>query len=134
ARVPKTGIPSTSSSRSIFTQGLQDDGIDARFVAYAVFEIRDAGPCAQRGVPGARDSRLYFFGELTLERQPVLVRRDAEQAVVQRVQPSQFLDRPLVVVDAQVAENVREPGVATVALDDEQRRGLLAALVSACDL
>ena len=40
-------------------------------------------------------------------------------------------DRRLVVVDAQVDEHVREPRVAAVSLDHEQRRGLLAAPVAA---
>ena len=38
---------------------------------------------------------------------------------------------PLVVVDAQVDETCRELGVAAVPLDDEERRGLLAAAVAA---
>ena len=47
------------------------------------------------------------------------------------VEPAQLLDRPRVIVDAEVDERVGEPAVAAVALDDEQRRRLLAAPVAA---
>ena len=50
---------------------------------------------------------------------------------MQPVEPPQLLDRRLVVVDAQVDERVGEAGVAAVALDDDQRRRLLAAFVAA---
>ena len=50
------------------------------------------------------------------------------------VEPAQLLDRALVVVDAEVDDEVGEPGVAAVALDDEQRGGLLAAPVAARSL
>ena len=43
----------------------------------------------------------------------------------------QLLDRPFVVVDAQVDDDVGEPGIAAVALDDEQASRLLAAAVAA---
>jgi hypothetical protein len=38
------------------------------------------------------------------------------------------------VFDAEVDDDVGQLRVAAVALDDEQRRGLLAALVAACGL
>jgi hypothetical protein len=38
------------------------------------------------------------------------------------------------IVDAQVDGDIRQPGVAAVALDDQQRRGLLAPAVAACRL
>ena len=38
------------------------------------------------------------------------------------------------VVDAEIHEDVRKTCVATVALDDEERRGLLAASVATCGL
>src|SRR3954451_10984584 len=82
-RVPRTGRPSMSSIRSFFTQRLQDDGIDARLVAHAVLEVRDSGPFVQGEIAGLSHSRL----DLAVEREPVLVRRDAEQSVVQAVQP-----------------------------------------------
>ena len=43
----------------------------------------------------------------------------------------QLVDRRFVIVDAEVDEDVREAGIATVALDDQERRRLLAAAVSA---
>ena len=46
------------------------------------------------------------------------------------VEARELLDRPRVVVDAQVDEHVAQPGVAAVALDDEERRRLLAAPVA----
>src|SRR3954447_15939012 len=92
-RVPRTGRPSMSSIRSFFTQRLQDDGIDARLVAHAVLEVRDSGPFVQGGIAGLSHSRLDLRGELAVEREPVLVRRDAEQSVVQAVQPLQLVDR-----------------------------------------
>ena len=49
---------------------------------------------------------------------------------MQVVQPPELLDRGLVVVDAQVDEDVGQPRVAAVPLDDEQRRRLLAATVA----
>src|SRR4051794_14052000 len=126
--VPKTGTPSTSSSRSVFTERLQDDGIDPRLFAHAVLEIRDAGPLAQRAVAGAFEARLHLRGELRVERQPVLVGCDAEQPVVLDVQPRELADRLLVIVDAQVADEIRQASVAAVLLHDEERRRLLAAL------
>ena len=50
---------------------------------------------------------------------------------MEAVEAPQLLDRALVVVDAQVDDDVGEPGVAAVPLDDEQRRRLLAAAVAA---
>ena len=50
---------------------------------------------------------------------------------MQLVDPRELGDRALVVVDAEVDEDVRERGVPAVALHDEQRRGLLAATVAA---
>ena len=47
------------------------------------------------------------------------------------VQPCELGDRLLVVVDAQIHEQVTESCVTAVLLDDQQRRGLLASTVSA---
>ena len=58
-------------------------------------------------------------------------RRLPEQRVVEPVEAAKLLDGPLVVVDAEVDERVRQPRVAAVPLDDEQRRRLLAAAVAA---
>ena len=49
---------------------------------------------------------------------------------MQAVQAAQLVDRPLVVVHAQVDEDVGEAGVAAVPLDDEERGRLLAARVA----
>ena len=69
--------------------------------------------------------------QLVVDAQPLLARRLAEQLLVQAVEAAQLVDRRLVIVDAEVDEDVGEAGVAAVALDDDQRRGLLAALVAA---
>ena len=53
---------------------------------------------------------------------------------MQAVEAPQLLDRALVVVDAEVDDDVGEPRVAAVPLDDEERRGLLAAPVAARSL
>ena len=50
---------------------------------------------------------------------------------MQAVQPPQLLDRRRVVVDAQVDEDVGQPRVAAVPLDDEERGRLLSAPVAA---
>ena len=54
----------------------------------------------------------------------------AEDLVVEAVEAAQLRDRPLVVVDAQVDDDVRELRVARVLLDDEQRSRLLPAPVA----
>ena len=58
----------------------------------------------------------------------------AEELLVDRVQAPKLFDRPLVVVDAQVDEDVGELRVAAVALDDEQAGRLLAAPVASGEL
>ncbi len=50
---------------------------------------------------------------------------------MQAVQPGELGDGRLVVVHAEVDEDVGEPRVAAVALDDEERRRLLPAAVAA---
>ncbi len=50
---------------------------------------------------------------------------------MQPVDAPQLLERTLVIVDAQVDDDVGELRVAAVLLDDEQRRRLLASLVAA---
>ncbi len=69
--------------------------------------------------------------ELVVDGDPLRARRAAEERLVDPVETGELLDRPLVVVDAEIDEHVREAGVAAVALDDEQRGGLLAAAVAA---
>ena len=53
---------------------------------------------------------------------------------MQPVDALELLDRPLVVVDPEVDEDVRQPGVPAVFLDDQQRGRLLAAPVAARSL
>jgi hypothetical protein len=53
---------------------------------------------------------------------------------VQLVEPAQLGDGPLVIVHAEIDQDVREARVAAVLLDHEQRGGLLAAPVAACVL
>ena len=66
-----------------------------------------------------------------VHRQPPVARGPAEEGVVDAVEPAELLDRARVIVDAQVDQHIGEPGVATVALDDEEGGRLLAAAVAA---
>ena len=47
------------------------------------------------------------------------------------VQAAELVDRPLVIVDSQVADEVRQLGVASVPLDDQEGRRLLSPPVAA---
>src|SRR5437016_3945079 len=51
----------------------------------------------------------------------------SEDLVVQRVDAAELLDRPLVVLDAELDDDVGHPRIAAVTLDDQERRRLLAA-------
>jgi hypothetical protein len=70
-------------------------------------------------------------GQRFVDGEPVLGRRDPEELAVQSVPPPQFDDRELVIVDAQIDENVRKVRVAGVLLHDQKRGRLLAAPVAA---
>ena len=79
----------------------------------------------------AREPLAELRPQRVVDGQPAVARRAAEQRVVQPVEPSELAERVGVVVDAEVDERVREPRVAAVALDDEERRRLPAAAVAA---
>ena len=108
--------PSTRSSRFSFPVQRVNASLELAVVA----ELRQ--PLAE------------LRGELVVDGEPLVARRRAEDLVVERVDAAQLLDRPLVVLDAQLDDDVGQARVAAVALDDEERRGLLAAAVSACRL
>src|SRR5581483_67363 len=94
----------------------------------------DSGPRVEGVVAERGEPLVHLAAQRLVERQPVLPRRDPEEAVVQRVEATELVDRALVVVDAQVADEIGEPCVAAVLLDDEERRRLLPAAIAACDL
>ena len=97
----------------------------------ALLEVLDAGPVVERRVAERGEPLVDLGAERVVDREPVGARRLPEQGVVEAVEAPQLLDRALVVVDAEVDEGVGQPGVAAVALDDEQRGRLLAAAVAA---
>src|SRR5579859_2889611 len=129
--VPSTGRPSMSSIRTVFTKRLQDDGVDRIVTVDALLEIRDARPGVEVCEAETIEPCAHLGEQIALEREPPLARRAPEQAVVERVQALQLVDRSYVVLDPEVDERVRQLSVAAVALDDEERRGLLAAPVAA---
>src|SRR4029453_9401238 len=73
--------------------------------------------------------------ELAFERvvdvDPVLLGRLPEEQIVDAVDAAELLDRALVVVDAEVDDDIGETGVAAVALDDQEARRLLSPAVAA---
>src|SRR5437868_4358602 len=125
--VPRTGSPSMSSIRSVFTKCLQDDGVDCILTVDALLEVRDSRPRVERVVAEPRETVAHLVREGPFEREPLVARRLAEQPVVQLVQTAQLVDRALVVVDAEIDEDVGQLRVPAVPLHDEQRRRLLAA-------
>jgi hypothetical protein len=81
-------------------------------------------------VPDPREPLAQLRGERVVDVEPPVPRRLAEDLLVQRVEAVKLRDGPLVVVDAEVDEDVGQARVAAVLLDDEERRGLLAAAVA----
>src|SRR3954467_13828889 len=122
--VPRTGMPSSSSRRNVFmawgsswgevAQRFEHDGVDLRVAVDAVLEVRDTGPRLERVVAELHHPRADLVTERSFERQPVLARRHAEQAIVELVEPVELFDRALVVVDAEVDGDVGELSVAAV--------------------
>src|SRR5581483_10320359 len=96
-----------------------------------LLEVLDARPRAQALVAEPLQPLVHFRLQCGVERQPPVAGCLAEEPEVERVQTAQLLDRMRVVVDAQVEDEVGELRVAAVALDDHERRRLLAAPVSA---
>ena len=79
----------------------------------------------------AREALVELRPKRVVDGDPLLARRRAEELVVEPVDPAQLGERVRVVVDAQVDERIGEARVASVALDDEQRRRLAATAVAA---
>src|SRR5439155_18946503 len=124
------------SSRRLPAQRLENDGVDTRDAVGALLQVRRAGP----RVEGLLELSLVTefpepFLELCAQRlidvEPVLRRCDAEQLVVQRVDPAELGNWKLVIVDAQIDDRVGQVRVARVLLHDEQGGGLLPAAVPA---
>src|SRR5205823_13073164 len=63
--------------------------------------------------------------------EPLHRRRSAEDRLVHDVDAAELVERPRVLVHAQVDDLVRETRIAAVLLDHEERRRLLAAPVAA---
>src|SRR6185437_16843331 len=77
---------------------VEDDGIDRVVAVHPFLEVLDACPGIERVVAEPGEALVDLRAQLALERQPVLARAQPEQAVVELVDATQLLDRPLVVV------------------------------------
>ena len=116
----------TTFTRSASAQRLEHDRVDALDAVDALLEVRRAGPVGERLLEVAvvaeprEPLRAARAASVVVDVDPVLLRRGAEELLVQREQAAQLRDRPLVVVDAQVDDGVGELRVAGVLLDDEQ--------------
>ena len=107
-------VDADGPSRARLAQGVEDDGIDGVVAVHALLEVLDAGPRVERVVAEPGEPLVDLGAQLALERQPVLARAQPEQAIVELVEAAQLVDRSLVVVDAEVDEEVRQGGVAAV--------------------
>ena len=85
-------------------------------------------------VPDPGEPLLDLGAERVVDREPVRARRLPEERVMEAIEAAELLDGTLVVVGAEVDEDVGQAGVAAVPLDDEQRRRLLAAAVASRSL
>src|SRR5207237_8165860 len=103
--VPRTGSPSMSSIRSVFTKCLQDDGVDCILTVDALLEVRDSRPRVERVVAEPRETVAHLVREHSLEREPLLARRSSEEQVVAGVDAAERVDRALVVVEPGVDEH-----------------------------
>src|SRR5919201_1054743 len=120
-------------------QLLQHDRVDGIDPVHAFLEILYAGPPGQcvrevAVVAERRKAHCQLAAQLLVDRDPLLARRLAEERVVQPVEAAELLDRSLMVVDAEIDEDVRQPCVPALRLHDEQRRRLLSPAVPACRL
>ena len=118
------------TAHSLLLSSFRTTGSISSVAVDALFEVRRAGPVLETLVAELRQALVDLGAQLVVDGQPLVARGLAEELVVQAVEAPELLDRGLVVVDAQVDEDVGEPRVAPVPLDDEQRRGLLAAAVA----
>ena len=78
-----------------------------------------------------REALADLRAERFVDLEPLLARRLPEDRVVQLVEPEQLGNRMLVVIDAQIDEDVRQAAVTAVLRDNEERCGLLAPAVAA---
>ena len=83
--------------------------VDGIVAVDALFEVRSARPVRERRVAQTGEQAADFRLQLSVERQPLVARRLAEEQLVRLVQPLQLLDRTLVVVHPKIDERVREP-------------------------
>ena len=79
----------------------------------------------------APEEVVQLGAEGVVDSEPLVARGGAEQRVVQSVDAPQLDERLGVVVDPEVDEDVREARVPSVALDDEEGRGLAPSAVAA---
>src|SRR5438309_688003 len=97
----------------------------ASTVVFAAFAT-----AARRCAASSRYTTVPVGASISSPERVSVARGLAEKPVVERVDPLELFDRPLVIVDAQVCDDVGELRVAAVALDHEERGGLLAATVA----
>ncbi len=116
------------------SQRLEHDRVDGVVALDALLEILDARPGGKGVVAELREPFVDFCAQVAVEWQPFLARRPAEEAVMQRVDATQLVDRLWVIVDPEIEDDVRELRVPTVSFDDEERCRLLAAAVAAGEL
>jgi hypothetical protein len=110
---------------------LRYDRIDRVAAVDALLEILDARPGVERRVAELRESLVDLLAQVAFEWQPVFARSRAEETEVHRVDAPQLVNRPRMIVDSQIEHDVGELGVAAVALDDQERRRLPAAVTAA---
>src|SRR6059058_2737598 len=119
-----------------FPQLLEHDRVDLRDSVHAFLEVDVACPAVERilelaVVAELREPLAQLVRQSLVDREPFLSRRLAEERLMQAVEPAKLLERPLVVLDPELDDRVRELSVAAVLLDDQQCRRLLAAAVAA---
>src|SRR5437763_14874150 len=93
--VPRTGSPSMSSIRSVFTKCLQNDGGDCTLTVDAFLEVRDSGPRLERVVAEACEPVAQRVRERALERQPRVARRSSEERGVDRETAARLVHQAL---------------------------------------
>src|SRR4029079_12503391 len=115
-------------------QRVEYDGIDLFLSVDALLEVRCAGPVLESFVAENCEAIGHLPTKPGVERDPAGARRLSEELLVEAEQATELLERPLVIVDAEIDDNVREPRVSLLRPDDEERCGLLPPTVAACGL
>src|SRR6187200_996094 len=103
-------------------QRVEHHGIDHVLAVDALLEIRRSGPVHEPLVAEHRETSGDLSSKPVVERDPAGARRRSEELLMEAEQTSKLIERPLVVVDAEIGENVGEPRVSLLRPDDEERR------------